>query len=175
MFIKESKWYLIEKRRRKCLVWRSCENGGKGMKTKEMTKLAMMVALTVTLSILFIIPIPATKGFVTLCEVGIYASALLFGPSGGLLVGALSGGLIDLISGYPEWAIFSIIIHGVQGLILGHFYSKYPNKKGLVIGFFFASLFMIIGYALATTFLFGWPAGLASLPGNCIQNILVSW
>ena len=138
------------------------------MKTKEMTKLAMMVALTVTLSILFIIPIPATKGF---CEVGIYASALLFGPSGGLLVGALSGGLIDLISGYPEWAIFSIIIHGVQGLILGHFYSKYPNKKGLVIGFFFASLFMIIGYALATTFLFGWPAGLASLPGNCIQNI----
>ena len=54
------------------------------MKTKEMTKLAMMVALTVTLSILFIIPIPATKGFVTLCEVGIYASALLFGPSGGL-------------------------------------------------------------------------------------------
>lgn len=30
---------------------------------------------------------------------------------------------------------------------------------------------MIIGYALATTFLFGWPAGLASLPGNCIQNI----
>ncbi|MBO0456442.1 ECF transporter S component [Enterococcus hulanensis] len=141
------------------------------MRTKDMTKLAMMVALTVTLSILFIIPIPATKGFVTLCEVGIYASALLFGPGGGFLVGALSGGLIDMISGYPEWAIFSIIIHGIQGFILGYLYQKYPNKKGLMVGFLFASLFMIIGYALATALLFGWPAGLASLPGNCVQNI----
>jgi len=141
------------------------------MRTKDMTKLAMMVALTVTLSILFIIPIPATKGFVTLCEVGIYASALLFGPGGGFLVGALSGGLIDMISGYPEWAIFSIIIHGIQGFILGYLYQKYPNKKGLTVGFLFASLFMIIGYALATALLFGWPAGLASLPGNCVQNI----
>ncbi|MGL9728330.1 ECF transporter S component [Enterococcus sp. DIV0756] len=141
------------------------------MKTKEMTKLAMMVALTVTLSILFIIPIPATKGFVTLCEVGIYASALLFGPTGGLLVGALSGGLIDLISGYPEWAFFSIMIHGVQGFILGYLYQKYPNRRGLYSGFLFASLFMIVGYALATALLFGWPAGLASLPSNLVQNI----
>lgn len=141
------------------------------MKTKEMTKLAMMVALTVTLSLMFIIPIPATKGFVTLCEVGIYASALLFGPTGGLLVGAMSGGLIDLISGYPEWAIFSIVIHGFQGFLLGYLYNKFPNKKGLVLGFALASLFMIIGYALATALLFGWPAGIASLPSNMIQNI----
>ncbi|WP_314580887.1 ECF transporter S component [Enterococcus gilvus] len=141
------------------------------MKTKELTKLAMMIALTVTLSLLFIIPIPATKGFVTLCEVGIYASALLFGPSGGFLVGALSGGLIDMISGYPEWAIFSIIIHGLQGFILGYLYNKYPSKKSLAIGFLLASVFMIAGYAFATALLFGWPAGLASIPGNNIQNI----
>ncbi|MDN6616951.1 MAG: ECF transporter S component [Enterococcus sp.] len=141
------------------------------MKTKELTKLAMMIALTVTLSLLFIIPIPATKGFVTLCEVGIYASALLFGPSGGFLVGALSGGLIDMISGYPEWAIFSIIIHGIQGFILGYLYNKYPSKRSLAIGFLLASVFMIAGYAFATALLFGWPAGLASIPGNSIQNI----
>ncbi|OJG42285.1 hypothetical protein RV02_GL003769 [Enterococcus gilvus] len=131
----------------------------------------MMIALTVTLSLLFIIPIPATKGFVTLCEVGIYASALLFGPSGGFLVGALSGGLIDMISGYPEWAIFSIIIHGIQGFILGYLYNKYPSKRSLAIGFLLASVFMIAGYAFATALLFGWPAGLASIPGNSIQNI----
>lgn len=146
-------------------------NGGIIVKTKDMTKLAMMVALTVSLSILFIIPVPATKGFVTLCEVGIYTSALLFGPGGGLLVGSMSGGLIDLISGYPEWAIFSILIHGLQGFILGYLYNRMPNKKGITIGFIGASLFMIIGYALATALLFGWPAGLASLPGNCIQNL----
>ena len=96
---------------------------------------------------------------------------MLFGPTGGFLVGALSGGFIDLISGYPEWAIFSIVIHGLQGFILGYLYNKFPNRKGLFFGFLFASLFMIIGYAIATALLFGWPAGLASLPGNLVQNI----
>ncbi|WP_159721701.1 ECF transporter S component [Enterococcus sp. CSURQ0835] len=138
---------------------------------RDVPKLGMMVALTVTLSLMFIIPVPATKGFVTLCEVGIYSSALLFGPAGGLFVGALSGGLIDLISGYPEWALFSIVIHGVQGLILGWCFQKFGPKRGMLLGFPVASLFMIAGYAFATTFLFGWPAGIASIPGNIIQNI----
>lgn len=141
------------------------------MKVKTLTTLAMMVALTVTLSIMFIIPVPATKGFVTLCEAGIYTSALLFGPAGGLAVGALSGGLIDLISGYPEWAFFSIVIHGLQGFILGAIYQKVSSRGGMILGFSLASLFMIVGYAFATAFLYSWPAGFASLPTNLVQNL----
>lgn len=141
------------------------------MKVKTLTTLAMMVALTVTLSIMFIIPVPATKGFVTLCEAGIYTSALLFGPAGGLAVGALSGGLIDLISGYPEWAFFSIVIHGLQGFILGAIYQKVSSRGGMILGFSLASLFMIVGYAFATSFLYSWPAGFASLPTNLVQNL----
>lgn len=140
------------------------------MKTRELTKLALMVALTVSLSILFIIPVPQTKGFVTLCEVGIYSSALLFGPTGGLFVGALSGGLIDLISGYPEWALFSVLIHGLQGWLLGYLYQKFPNKKGMIVGFVLATFLMVAGYTFATTLLYTWPAGVASIPGNLIQN-----
>ena len=41
----------------------------------------------------------------------------------------------------------------------------------MILGFSFASLFMIIGYALATAFLYSWPAGLASLPTNLVQNL----
>ncbi len=141
------------------------------MKIKTLTTLAMMIALTVTLSLMFIFPVPATRGVVTLCEAGIYTSALLFGPVGGLFVGAMSGGLIDLISGYPEWALFSILIHGVQGLILGAVYQKISSRPGMIAGFSAASLFMIAGYALATAFLYSWPAGLASLPTNLVQNL----
>lgn len=146
--------------------------GGKKMfKTKEMTQIALMVALTVVLSIMFIIPVPATKGFVTLCEVGIYTSGLLFGPMGGLMVGALSGGLIDIISGYPEWALFSILIHGIQGLILGYLYQKMPNSRGMAIGLALGSIFMVVGYGFATAFLYSWPAGIASIPSNIVQNL----
>ena len=35
-----------------------------------------------------------------------FTASLLFGPIGGLTVGALSGGLIDLLSGYPQWFVF---------------------------------------------------------------------
>lgn len=71
-----------------------------------MTIYAMLIALTVALSLTILVPIPATNGFVTLCEAGIYTTALLFGPFGGFVVGASSGLFIDLLSGYPQWALF---------------------------------------------------------------------
>lgn len=140
------------------------------MNKKMIPLLGVMISLTVALSLAFIIPVPATKGFVTLAEVGIYTSALLFGPLGGLWVGGFSGAIIDLSAGYPEWAIFSLLIHGGQGFIVGWFNQAFPTK-GKYLGLLLGSLFMIIGYALATTLLYTWPAGLASLPSNLIQNI----
>lgn len=141
------------------------------MKIRNLTRIAMLVALTVALSLIVIIPIPATNGFVTLCEVGIYSASLFLGPLAGFLVGAFSGGMIDLLSGYPQWMIFSFVIHGLQGLTLGFIYRKWPNFKGMLIGFTLASLVMITGYALATALLYTWPAGLISIPSNLVQNI----
>ena len=46
------------------------------MKVRNLTTIAMLTALTCALSLTFIIPVPQTKGFVTLCEAGIYISAL---------------------------------------------------------------------------------------------------
>lgn len=140
---------------------------------KNFVHIAMLTALTVVVSLLFIFPVPATNGFVTLCEVGIYTAAYLLGPLGGFWVGALSGGLIDLFSGYPQWIIFSVVIHGVQGAIAGYFFQKqwkYKNWFGLGL----ASLVMVVGYALATAFLYTWPAGIASIFGNIVQNIFGS-
>lgn len=138
------------------------------MKVKQITIIAMLTALTTALSLVFIIPVPQTKGFVTLCETGIYAAALLFGPTAGAFVGGLSGGMIDLLSGYPEWAVFSILIHGLQGWLVG----RLAHRPALAVTL--GSLTMIIGYAAATLLLFGWGAGIASIPGNLIQTIFGS-
>ncbi|MFV0559360.1 MAG: ECF transporter S component [Enterococcus sp.] len=137
--------------------------------TNKLTIYAMLIALTVALSLTVIIPVPATNGFVTLCDVGIYLAALLFGPIGGLTVGAFSGGLIDLLSGYPEWAIFSLLIHGLQGFIVGYIANK-PMKYSRLLALFLGSLTMIVGYVFAGSLLFSWPTGIASIPGNVIQT-----
>ncbi len=141
---------------------------------KNFVHIAMLTALTVTLSLFFIFPVPATNGFVTLCEVGIYTAAYLLGPVGGFWVGALSGGMIDLLSGYPQWIIFSVVIHGLQGALAGYFFQKdWPFKHWLALSS--ASLAMIVGYTLATALLYTWPAGIASIFGNLVQNIFGSF
>ena len=137
---------------------------------KQLVKIALLTALTVAVSWLFIFPVPGTNGFVTLAEVGIYTAAFLLGPLGGFWVGALSGGLIDLFSGYPQWIIASVLIHGIQGGIAGYFFRK-NNRWFDMFGFLSGSVWMVLGYALATGLMYTWPAGVASLFGNTIQNI----
>ncbi|MGM9902476.1 hypothetical protein A5844_000040 [Enterococcus sp. 10A9_DIV0425] len=139
------------------------------MNTRRITIYAMLTALTVAISLVILIPIPGTNGFITLCEAGIYTTASLFGPLGGLVVGASSGLFIDLLSGYPQWAFFSLIIHGLQGLVVGYFANKGPIRLGL--GLTFGTIIMMLGYFFAGWFLYDWPAGVASLPSNLIQNI----
>ena len=135
------------------------------MSTKKLTTLAMLTALTTALSLLFVLPVPQTKGVVTLCEAGIYTTALLLGGPSGAIVGSVSGGMIDFLSGYPEWALFSILIHGCQGYFTGRF-RNYP-LLALCLG----SVTMILGYAAATTIMFGFGAGIASILSNSLQNV----
>lgn len=131
---------------------------------------AVLAALTIALSLMIVIPVPATHGMVTLCEVGIYTSAILFGNPVGVFVGGASGFMIDVLSGYPEWCLFSLVIHGLQGLVVAALAHRDSGVvRGMVLPMFAGSLVMVVGYYLATSLLFGWPAGLASIPGNLIQ------
>ncbi|MEX0380779.1 ECF transporter S component [Leuconostoc sp. MS02] len=139
--------------------------------TKQMTILAVMIALNVALSYIVRIPVPATNGFVNLVEAGIFLTAMLGGARNGMIVGGLSGLLLDLLAGYPQWMIFSFLIHGVEGLIVGYFgYQK--NLISQVIGLVLGSLIMIIGYLLAGAFLYNWAAGFASIIGNMAQTVM---
>lgn len=141
-------------------------------KTQVLLKIALLTALTTAVSMLFVFPVPAANGIVTLAEAGIYISALILGPLGGLWVGALSGGLIDLLSGYPQWAFFSIIIHGLQGFLTGYLYEKIAGKYKLIVSLIVGSIVMVVGYLLATIIMYNLAAGIVSVPANIIQNIV---
>lgn len=138
------------------------------MPIKKLTLYAVLAALTSAVSLLVVIPIPGTNGIVTLCDAGIAITSLLFGPGAGFFVGAISGGFIDLLAGYPQWIVFSLLIHGVQGFVFGYFFKQNKTLKGL--GLVMGILVMVIGYALATDLLYGFGAGVASLPSNLFQS-----
>lgn len=137
---------------------------------EKLALLSMLTALTVVLSLFFVIPVPLTKGYVNFLEVGIYTVALLFGGPAGLIVGAISGGMLDLLLGYPHWLLFSVVIHGAQGYVAGR-WSTNKSQKIQLLSLIVASIVMIIGYFLAGALLYGLGASLLSIPGNVVQTV----
>ncbi len=80
---------------------------------------AVMTAATALTTVVFQVSIPATKGYFNLGESMVYISALVFGP----LVGGFSGGvgsmLADVFTGYYLYAPGTLVIKGIEGLIVG--------------------------------------------------------
>ena len=133
-------------------------------KTKELTQLAILTALSVALAY---IHVPSPTGFLTLLDVGVYFTAFYLGSKAGAIVGGLAGFLIDLLLGYPQDMIHSLIAHGAQG-----FFAGWTGKKR-VLGLVLASVAMVGWYALAALLLgYGIGGALGGLLGNTLQDLV---
>ncbi|MBT0911450.1 ECF transporter S component [Streptococcus lutetiensis] len=132
-------------------------------KTYHLTLMAVLTALSVVLAF---IHVPTPTGYLTLLDVGIYFTAYYLGSKYGAVVGGLSGFLIDLLLGYPQYMFHSLIAHGAQG-----YFAGWAGKKR-ILGLILASILMVGWYFLAT-FLLGYGLGgaLAGIPGNLLQNL----
>lgn len=134
------------------------------IKTKDLTLLAIITALTLVLGKTF--QFSMALGFFTLLDVGIYFAAFYLGKREGAIVGGLSGFLIDLISGYPQYMLVSLLAHGLQGYFAGFSGKKRP------IGLVLASLVMVGTYFLAEIYLANLAGALSTLVGNSLQNLV---
>ena len=129
---------------------------------KKLVILAFITALSVVLGNFLKIPTPT--GFLTLLDAGIYFTAFYFGRKEAAIVGGLSGFLIDMIAGYPQWMIFSLICHGLQGFFAGF------EGKSRYLGLVLAAATMVGGYALFGSIMNGVGAALAEILSNFMQN-----
>lgn len=150
------------------------------MKIKQMTLLSMFIALNVALSV--VVKVPTPTGFVSLVEVGIFVAAWRFGRTSGMIVGGLTGLLLDLLAGYPQWMLFSLLIHGSEGWLIDNQAKRFKHVWSLLIalaivvgGYWFAGglltwLMAGMNMSLMTALL----AALAEIPLNIVQ-VLVGW
>lgn len=135
------------------------------MKQTNIRQLALLAILTALSVVLAYIHVPTPTGFLTLLDVGIYVTAFYLGSRSGAIVGGLSGFLIDMLLGYPQYMIHSLIAHGSQGFFAGWTGKKRP--LGLVL----ASLSMVSWYFLAALLLgYGFVGAWAGVWGNILQN-----
>lgn len=135
-------------------------------------------AVVCVATILIRIPGISQNGYVNFGDAFIFLFGILFGPLAGLISGGLGSAIADLI-GYPVFAPFTLVIKGLEGLLVGliahRLFVKSENKHAkfgfAVLAMVLASLEMIALYFFASSLLAGsWAAGLAEIVANLIQG-----
>jgi uncharacterized membrane protein len=160
---------------------------------RRIAYLAGFSAFTVVTSIMIVIPIPGAFGYITPVDVGILTGSIIMANQffssnerginkashllSGFAIGGISGALLDLLTGYLQWAPFSLLIHGGEGLIcalIAYNALGSGQKIGLRIwsAMIAAEAFVLIGYFFVTWWIYGIGAGLFSLPTNLAQVAL---
>ena len=116
----------------------------KAIQVNTIPLIAVMTAVTTVLTMFVKIPTP-TRGYLNLSDTMIFFSSYAFGPWVGGIIGGLGPALSDLISGYPQWAIFTFIIDGLQAVLVGLLVREF-KPANVVIG----SLVAFLGVAVLT-------------------------
>ena len=118
----------------------------KALQVNTIPLIAIMTAVTTVLTMLVKIPTPI-RGYLNLSDTMIYFSAYAFGPWVGGIIGGLGPALSDLISGYPQWAIFTFVIDGLQAVLVGLLVKKF-NPANIIIGSVVAGVWKVFGLSL---------------------------
>ncbi|NLE77853.1 MAG: ECF transporter S component [Chloroflexi bacterium] len=134
--------------------------------------LSVMTALVTVFTLTVRVPMAPTRGYINFADVAIYFAAFTFGPWVGLLAGGIGTGLADAIGGYPQWTLFSFLIHGLQGFLAGWLSRRaFPSLSWILIGWAVGAVVMVAGYFLVGSILYGAGPAAVEAPGNFIQNL----
>lgn len=142
---------------------------------KELTTTALSIALVCVGTIVIQIPIPL--GYMHLGNICILLIAYLFSPTTACLAGGVGSAMADLITGYPQWILPTLIIKSLMGLAA----SKLLHSKGQsaailsirgLMGSIVGIVIMIIGYFIAGSIIYGnIYTGAAQIPGLSIEGL----
>ena len=141
------------------------------MNTKKLCVMGLLIALTCVATMCIHIPIPATGGYINVGDSIILISSVLLGGPFGVVAGAIGSALADLLLGYANYAPVTFVVKGLEGLFVtlialqtGKFFSV-RNIIGSIVGV----LWMVLGYFICESFMYGVAAAAGSVVSNLIQ------
>lgn len=132
----------------------------------------ILMSLTVLATMLVTIPTIATQGYINLGDAIVLLSGMILGPTGGFVVGGVGSALADIILGYSYYAPFTFVIKGIEGALGVFLFRKILKEKNTLVALIIGGIWMALGYLLAEIFLYGFPAAIASFPGNILQGVV---
>lgn len=144
----------------------------KSIDTKNITKLSILIAITVLMTTIVSIPIVGGNGYVNLGDMVIFVTAMLLNKKSAFIVGGLGSFLADMILGYGIYAPASFLIKGLEGFIAGSLLEKGIGKKHPIFATTISGIWMVFGYYLFEIVLYGAKGAIVSVPANLIQGVL---
>ena len=163
---------------------------------RRLTLAALSIALVTLATMAVRIPNPATQGYINLGDALLFTLALVFGWRIGGLAGGVGSALADALGGYFIWAPWTLVIKGIEGILAGTIAfwgirggrdtrsatdakdadaalaapgGRHPGRIAAFAAVLVAGAWMVTGYYLAGSVLFGGIAALTEIPGNLVQ------
>lgn len=137
---------------------------------------AIFIALVYIATALIQIPIPL--GYANLGDSIILLASFLFTPWIACIAGGVGASMADVLTGYPIWAVPTLIIKVGIALIACSIFSIGKKNKSLysvrtILGAVLSMLFMAAGYTVFGAVLYGSvAAGLSSAPGLLAEGVI---
>lgn len=146
---------------------------------KKLVTAALMAALTCFATYIIRIPSPV-GGYAHLGDSFVILSGLILGPIYGGLAAGIGSLLAELIAGYPQYAIATLIIKALAAVaasLLLKYGKKNLSKRSMavstvILSGIFAAVIVTPGYFIYESFLYGVGGALTAIPLNLVQNLL---
>ncbi len=119
----------------------------------------VMTAIIFILTRAVQVPTPV-GGYIHLGDAGVLFTSFAFGPIVGAIAGALGTALADVTSPYAQWAPFTLVIHGLMGLLAGTIVRRGDKLQHLLVACVGAGIVLVAGYFVAGLVLVGMEAAL---------------
>ncbi|MFY9398671.1 MAG: ECF transporter S component [Desulfomonilia bacterium] len=141
---------------------------------REFALLALFIALVAVSTMIVRVPVPQTSGYMNLGDSLVLLAAVFFGPVGGFIAGGIGSALADILGGFPQWAMWTLIIKGIEALIVSGLVAALGPRKDrigpvMVMSFALATAWMVLGYFIAETIMYDLKAAIAEAPFNLMQ------
>ncbi|MFV0382233.1 MAG: ECF transporter S component [Breznakia sp.] len=141
------------------------------IRIKQMTIIALAMSIIFLMTVVIVIPI-STKGYVNLGDIGVLFFASFFSPLTAGFVGGMGSALADVVAGYSHYAVFTLLIKGLEGLVVSYLFH-HMSKKYNMLSFVVGIVIMVSGYYVVDFVIEGNViAVLPSLFANAIQGII---
>ncbi len=145
--------------------------------SKRLTLTALFTALCLVSTLVITIPLP--YGYLNFGDVFVLLSGWLLGPIYGTIAAGVGCALADTISGFAVYALPTLFIKSGVAALAWCIVALIKNKRNAIsfeifrrtLAAIIAELWMVLGYFLFESVLYGVAGGALALLGNGMQGV----